>query len=428
MKAWLYYRLSNDDDPEQNALVNQRNICQGFAAAQGYAIVGEAFDDNISGMTFQRPGLRRLSEAAEKGGFDAVIVKDMSRLGRHKTQTSLFIDFLREHNIRVLSVTEGLDTFRESDDLVIGVRGLMNDYYAKDIGKKIRAGYRQKQKEGLIVIPPFGYWKDKNTDEILMIPEAADTVRRIFQLFLGGMTLMPISRILNQERRKTPAQLQIELYGKKKPDVRQFLWSYTSVKNVLQDESYVGVLYNHQDEVRDGKRFRKVPEEEWFRHENAYPPIIFREDWEQAQALLQTQSRKRVKSNAPCHRYAGLLACGDCGAPFVAINRYWNGNRRVEYICKTYMRHGKDACASHRIREEKLDTIVWELVSAARESRAEELNKLAQMQKMWALRKPILDAHILSLQKRIQELEGEIDEIIIGKIGTTKISRIANWQ
>lgn len=416
MRAWLYYRLSNDDDPAQNALVNQRNICRGFAAAQGYAIVGEASDDNVSGMTFQRPGLRHLSEAAESGGFDAVIIKDMSRLGRHKTQTSSFIDFLREHNIRVLSATEGLDTFRESDDLVIGVRGLMNDYYAKDIGKKIRAGYRQKQKEGLVVIPPFGYWKDKNTNEILMIPEAADTVRRIFQLFLDGMTLMPISRILNQETRKTPAQFQMELYGKKKPDIRQFLWSYTSVKNVLQDESYVGVLYNHQDEVRDGKRFRKVPEEEWFRHENVYPPIISREDWEQAQALLQKQRRKRAKSNAPCHRYAGLLSCSNCGAPLVAINRYWNGTCRVEYICKTYMRHGKDTCTSHRIREEKLDTMVWELVSASRESRAEEQNKLAQMQKMWALRKPILDAHILLLQKRIQKLEQEIDGIVMEHI------------
>lgn len=239
---------------------------------------------------------------------------------------------------------------------------------------------------------------------------------------------MPISRILNQETHKTPAQLQMELYGKKKPDIRQFLWSYTSVKNILQDESYVGILYNHQNEVRDGKRVRKIPEEEWIRHENVYPPIISREDWEQAQALLQKQRRKRAKSNAPCHRYAGLLSCSNCGAPLVAINRYWNGTCRVEYICKTYMRHGKDTCTSHRIRKEILDAMVWELVSAARENRAEEQKKLAQMQKMWALRKPVLDAHILSLQKRIQELEGEIDEIIIGKIGTTKISRIANWQ
>ena len=89
--------------------------------------------------------------------------EDLSRLGRHRTQTALFIDYLREHQVRVISVTEGVDTFCEEDDLMIGVRGLMNDYYAKDIGKKIRAGYRQKQKEGLVITPPFGYWKDKNT-------------------------------------------------------------------------------------------------------------------------------------------------------------------------------------------------------------------------------------------------------------------------
>ena len=89
--------------------------------------------------------------------------EDLSCLGRHRTQTALFIDYLREHQVRVISVTEGVDTFCEEDDLMIGVRGLMNDYYAKDIGKKIRAGYRQKQKEGLVITPPFGYWKDKNT-------------------------------------------------------------------------------------------------------------------------------------------------------------------------------------------------------------------------------------------------------------------------
>ena len=96
--------------------------------------------------------------------------------------------------------------------------------------------------------------------------------------------------------------------------------------------------------------------------------------------------------------------------------RYWNGNRRVEYVCKGYHRNGKTYCSSHRIHEETLDARVWELVSAARESRAEELKKLAQMQKMWALRKPILDAHILSLQENIQKLELEIDEIVMQKL------------
>ena len=418
MRVWLYYRLSNDDDPEQNSLFNQRNICYGFAESNGHHIVGESSDDNNSGMKFNRPGLSQLTEAVEKHLIDAVVVKDMARLGRHKTQTAMFIDFLREHHVRVLSVTERLDTFQESDDLVIGVRGLMNDYYAKDIGKKIRAGYRQKQKEGLVIIPPFGYWKDKNTNEILVVPEAADTVQRIFELFLAGMTLMPISRVLNQEERKTPAQFQMELYGKKKPDVRQFLWSYTSVKNILQDESYVGILYNHQQEIRDGKRVRYVPQAEWFRHEGVFPPIISRADWEQAQALLQKQSYKREKSNAPCHRYAGLLTCSECGAPFVAINRHWNGNCRVEYICKSYMRYGKDTCSSHRIREEVLDQMVQEHLSKIHESSRQELAKLKKLHKHRALKEPVLNARRVKKEKRLVELEQEIDEILMNKIDT----------
>lgn len=105
-------------------------------------MVGESFDDNVSGMHFNREGIDKIYEAVETGKIEAIIVKDLSRLGRHRTQTALFIDYLREHQVRVISATEGVDTFCDEDDLIIGVRGLMNDYYAKDIGKKIRAGYR----------------------------------------------------------------------------------------------------------------------------------------------------------------------------------------------------------------------------------------------------------------------------------------------
>ena len=80
--------------------------------------------------------------------------------------------------MRVISATEGVDTFRDEDDLIIGVRGLINDYYAKDIGKKIRAGYRQKQKDGIVITPPFGYWKDKNTGQIRIDAEAAVTAQQ----------------------------------------------------------------------------------------------------------------------------------------------------------------------------------------------------------------------------------------------------------
>ena len=96
--------------------------------------------------------------------------------------------------------------------------------------------------------------------------------------------------------------------------------------------------------------------------------------------------------------------------------RYWNGKRRVEYVCKGYNRSGKSYCSSHRIHEEVLDASVWEYVSEIREHSMSKLNKLTQMQKMWALRKPILDAHILSLQEKVQGLEHEIDAIVMERL------------
>ena len=121
MRVWLYARLSNDDDREMNSLLNQQEICRAFAEKNGWSIVGSSTDDNISGMNFSRRGLDILTAAVQAKQVDAVLVKDLSRLGRHRTQTALFIDYLREHQVRVISVTEGVDTFCEEDDLMIGV-------------------------------------------------------------------------------------------------------------------------------------------------------------------------------------------------------------------------------------------------------------------------------------------------------------------
>ena len=313
MRVWIYARLSNDDDREMNSLQNQREICRAFAEKNHYKVVGESFDDNVSGMSFDRPGLDRLAAAAEAGKLDAVIVKDMSRLGRHRTQTALFIDYLREHNVRILSATEGLDTSRDEDDLVVGVRGLMNDYYARDIGNKIRAGYRQKHLEGLVITPPFGYWKNRNTNKVEIHPEAADTVRVIYSLYLEGHGQKEISRILNEQGRRTPAQLRSERCGRPtKYDGKP--WSYCSIRNILGDEAYTGVLINHKAEIRNGKKV-DTNQATWCRHEGWYPVIISREDWEKAQELLM-QKAKNVWGNQPKHRYAGLLRCGECGNAF----------------------------------------------------------------------------------------------------------------
>ena len=419
MRVWLYARLSNDDDQEMSSLLNQQEICHGFAEQHGYTIVGQSSDDNVSGMKFNRRGLDELTAAVDADKIDTVIVKDLSRLGRHRTQTALFIDYLREHQVRVISATEGIDTFCDEDDLIIGIRGLMNDYYARDISKKIRAGYRQKQREGIVITPPFGYRKDRNTNTIELHPEASETVQIIYSLYLQGLGQKEIARRLNALGRKTPAQLRAEQCGKEvcaasKTSDGRYVWTYASVKNILVEEAYTGVLINHRSETNSGKA-KRLEQAEWYRHENFFPAIIERDIWKKVQQKLKAQARP-ANGNKAKHRYAGLILCKECGNPFVPIIRYWNGKQRVEYVCKGYHRNGKSYCSSHRIHEEVLDAAVQEIAQTMRIRMGEEQKELKQKKKMWALRKPVLDAHIFVLQQRIQELEQEIDGIVMERI------------
>ena len=143
MKAWLYYRLSRNEDEEM---------------------------------------------------VEVILVKDLSRLGRYRTQTALFIDHLQENNVKVISVTEGIDTANENDDLLIGFKQIFNDFYAKDISKKVRAGIRQKQKtSGLVPSLPFGYYLDRNTEKVEIDIETAEYVREVFRLYVDGYGLTTIA-------------------------------------------------------------------------------------------------------------------------------------------------------------------------------------------------------------------------------------------
>ena len=412
MRVWLYGRLSNDDDVDMNSLENQLRIIRTYASELGYQIVGESYDDNVSGMRFDRKGLSQVTQAVDAGQLDAVIVKDLSRLGRHQMQTALFIDYLRQCGVAVISVTEGLNTLDDGDDLIIGVRQIMNDYYAKYIGNKIRYGYRQKQKEGLVITPPFGYWKDRNTGHIRLHPEASVTVQIIYELYCEGLGQKEISRRLNAMARRTPLQLHDERCGKSQG--RSYRWTYQSVKNILVEESYTGLLVNHRTETH-GRTVTPVPEDEQYRHEKFFPVIIDRKEWEQVQVLLKANA-KPYRGNAASHRYAGLLTCGDCGSTFVPRIRCWNGSRRVEYLCKSYMHHGKEFCTSHRIRESELDARVQQYTEELRSQWTAEQADLRRLHRLWEMKRPAIQAHIAELYDEIQRLEQEIDDLLLEKI------------
>lgn len=223
-----------------------------------------------------------------------------------------FMSCSRENDINVLSVTENLDTSNESDDLIIGFKGLFNNMYARDISKKVRAGMNQKLKNGMVLTPPMGYFKDKNTNEIVVVEEHAEIVRRIFDMYLNGYGLNSIAKILNQEGVKSPAYYQKKLFGKNfgynKPEIgRRYLWDNTGVKRILQNEFYIGTVVNHKTYNNKITHIRKnIPENERYRHEKIVPAIISKDKWEQEQFIMSDKVKRNVRagSNKPCHRYA----------------------------------------------------------------------------------------------------------------------------
>ena len=424
MKVWLYYRLSRDEDEELNSLNNQRKIIYNFAVSNGHQVVGESFDDNVSGMHFNREGIDKIYEVVEAGKIEAIIVKDLSRLGRHRTQTALFIDYLRERNVRVLSATENIDTFNENDDLIIGFKGLVNDFYARDGSRRVRTGYRQKQKEGIVTIPPFGYFKDKNTKKVVVVEEAAETVRMIFSAYIGGSGMKAIARTLNEQRRKTPALMQMELLNKRLPNtqdgiLKKYLWDATMVGRILKDESYIGTLICHKSERNKiNKTFRFTDPEEQFRHENYLPMIVTRETWELAQTLLAERKAKntRAGTNKGILRYGGLLRCQDCGRTFIGKRIKLKDGERVVYVCDTYHRYGKEHCSSHMVDEEALDRLIGAELLRTKELYEENWSRLEWFIEKWTPKASMASAKISKLQEHILLLEEEVEVILMERI------------
>ena len=424
MKVWLYYRLSRDEDEELNSLNNQRKIIYNFAVSNGHEVVGESSDDNVSGMHFNREGIDKIYEVVEAGKIEAIIVKDLSRLGRHRTQTALFIDYLREHDVRVLSATENIDTFNENDDLIIGFKGLVNDFYARDGSRRVRTGYRQKQKEGIVTIPPFGYFKDKNTKKVVVVEEAAETVRLIFSAYVGGSGMKAIARTLNEQRRKTPALMQMELLNKRLPNtqdgiLKKYLWDATMVARILRDESYIGTLICHKSERNKiNKTFRFTDPEEQFRHENYLPMIVTREIWEQAQALLAERKEKNVRAgtNRGILRYGGLLRCKDCGRTFIGKRIKLKSGERVAYVCDTYHRYGKEHCSSHMVDEETLDRLIGAEILRTKKMYEENWSRMEWLIERWTPKASTASAKISKLQEHILVLEEEVEVILMERI------------
>ena len=415
LRVYGYVRLSRDEDKEQNSLNNQKKIIMDYARQKDYDIIEILEDDNISGMTFDRPGLNRLKELVEERLVDVILVKDLSRLGRHKAYTALLLDDLRSAGVKVISVTENIDNFNENDDLVIGIKQILNEQYAKDISRKIRSAFKQKQKEGLVIIPPFGYIKENG--QIKIDEECAEIVRLIFKLYINGYGAKKIADYLTSHHYHTPSWYQKQRMGKTfhkgKKWVGEDIWSDRTILRIIENDAYIGtlrcgvstrsVIYNYK---------KTLPKEEHIVHENFYTPIIDKETWELAQIIRKNRSENNIRAstNNKIHRYAGLIICQDCGASFVAKRRKTKEGEYIEYVCNAYHRFGRSLCTPHRIRESELDEIVYQYLEKVKDVATENIKKVEKLMEDWNERKKDYNKTIEKIQTQIIDLKEEIKQ------------------
>lgn len=352
MKAALYLRLSRDDENgrESESIANQKLFLEQYAAEHGFLIEACLADDGWSGLSFDRPGFRELLQLIEAGKIQAVITKDLSRLGRDYIQTGYYLErYFPLHGVRYIAVNDGIDTARSNggDDLS-PLRAVFNDYYAKDISKKVRAALTAKKKNGAFIgsRAPYGYKKHPN-DRNRLIPDetAAVVVRRIFNTFTNGETIQDICNGLTADGILTPSAYGG--YGTAKA------WNAATVRRILSNPVYLGHLCQNKSQKLSYKlaQKRSLPQEEWITvchtHEAVVPQAVF----ETAQKLLAHNSYHKQKRGGNSHLLSGFVFCAECGHAMTFLQE---SEQRCYLVCSSWKRRkSESACqSSHSIRED----------------------------------------------------------------------------
>lgn len=420
----IYVRESRDENEENfETIETQKGLLTDFAGKiKGGRIHDVYMDDNVSGAAFERDGLKKMKEDVEKGNINLLLLKDLSRLGRNNAKTLLFLDYLEEYGVRVLTCDGRYDSLRDND--TVGIETWFNERYIKDISRKIRASLRYKIKKGeYIGNAPFGYKKstgEKNrlfTDE-----EAADTVRLIFRLYRRGYGYRSIAGILN---------------GKGCGASGGRAWSGTAVRRVLINRVYTGDTVQGISEKISfkSKKTRRLPSESWTVTENTHEAIITKEEFAEVQRLREARKGRAPHKNR-LHILSGLMVCGRCGSRMYA--RMKSGNQ-TKYICGRYYKYGSKACSGHAVYEDTILAVIkLELLKLLGSSEAvdgfRELAASAGIfesnagEKLSKLEQQLLQKKKQQEMAYMDRLEGRITEQLFLKISRQLEERISNLK
>jgi len=359
MGAYGYVRISRDEDGSKESIASQKEVIKDFAKEQRIELIDIIEDNDISGYSYNRPGINRIIELIDTGGLDILVAKDLSRIGRHNAKTLLFIEELEDKGVKILLKSGNMD------ENLRGIQTWYNELYVRDISKKTKDALRTKQKNGEVHVPHFGYMKDPaDKNKCIIDEEAAETVRLLFRLYLEGNGLNKIAQYLNEHNIQTPAIRKETLYGyrgKKEWDFKH-LWYAETVRRILKNDVYIGTVrrgVTKRPKIRSNKLLKVAPEEQ-FVHEGLILAIINKKDFDAANATFTKRVDNGVKAkNDVIYKYTGIIKCGQCGKNLVTISSVRKNGRKKYYACTTYHKYGKAYCTGHQISHDALDIIVF---------------------------------------------------------------------
>ena len=432
----LYERLSRDDElqGESNSISNQKQMLEDFARRNGLPNPTHFTDDGISGTRFDRPGFLAMMEEVEAGRVEAIVIKDMSRLGRDYLKVGQVMEVLRQRGVRLIAINDGVDSLKGDDDFT-PFRNIMNEFYARDTSRKIRSVFKAKGMSGkhLTGTVIYGYLWDEKREHWLVDEEAAEVVRRIFSLTLEGYGPYQIACKLSADRIEIPvvhlARFN-EGVNRSKPVKDPHGWGSSTIVNILKKREYLGHTINFKTRKHfKDKKSHYVSEDEWTIFENTHEAIIDQQTFDLVQKI-RSNVRRYPNGWGEAAPLTGLLYCADCGGKMY-VHRTNNGKRISQYTCSNYTKVpcGTLCLTQHRINESAVLTLVSDTLRAiaeySRNDRTEFIHTVQETQ----VAQQSADIskkrrHLATAQKRAGELEKLICKIYednaLGKLPDTR--------
>ena len=416
----LYERLSRDDElqGESNSISNQKKMLEDYARRNGLPNPTHFTDDGVSGTRFDRPGFLAMMEEVEAGRVEAIVIKDMSRLGRDYLKVGQVMEILRQRGVRLIAINDGVDSLKGDDDFT-PFRNIMNEFYARDTSRKIRSVFKSKGMSGkhLTGTVIYGYLWDEKREHWLVDEEAAEVVRRIFSLTMEGYGPYQIATKLSEEKIEMPA-VHLARYGegvnKNKTFADIYRWSASTVVEILKKREYLGHTINFKTRKHfKDKKSHYVDESEWTIFENTHEAIIDQETFDNVQRI-RGNARRYPDGFGEAHPLTGLMYCADCGGKMY-VHRTYNGKRVPQYTCGQYGKYpiGSLCPTQHRIKAEAVLTLIADMLRAIAEySKNDRAEFIRTVQETQAAQQT---ADISKKRKRLaaaQKRAGELERLI----------------